>query len=63
MPMGIIKLQDSKYPNVPAKNVQPVLNKFFKKLGFAPCKAKQTLRGMDLLEKKHKKIKAHRKPV
>ena len=55
MPMGIIKLQDSKYPNVPAKNVQPVLNKFFKKLGFAPCKAKQTLRGMDLLEKKTQK--------
>ena len=28
---------------------------FFFKLGFTPCKAKQTLRGMKLQEKKHNK--------
>ena len=28
---------------------------FFLKLGFTPCKTKQTLRGMELQERKHKK--------
>ena len=33
----------------------------FFKMGFTPCKAEQPLWGMELQEKKHKKITAYRK--
>ena len=36
---------------------------FFFGLGFTPCKAEQTLQGMELLEKEKKKIKAYIKSV
>ena len=36
---------------------------FFYILGFTPCKAEQPLQGMELQEKKHKKITAYRKSV
>ena len=36
---------------------------FFFKLGFTLCKAKRPLRGMELPEKKHKKITGYRKSV
>ena len=33
---------------------------FLKKLGFTPCKAVQSLQGMELQKNKRKKIKAYR---
>ena len=32
-------------------------------IGFTPCKAEQPVRGMELQEKKHKKITEYRKSV
>ena len=32
-----------------------MINNFFKKMGFTPCKAEQPLRGMELQEKKAQK--------
>ena len=36
---------------------------FYFQLRFTPCKAEQPLQGMELQEKKHKKIRAYRKSV